>query len=171
MKFGKRWGFPAIAAIASGPLIASAEATGQLELPVKSMVVYVLSGGLTVIGSMFAAILYFLKREHTAITTGIASNNAALGAATKTINDRVGELSDSVAALSLALEQNAGEFRAELAKCVKVSDNAASFNRLHEKVNGLDRSLAYLRAKLGLPETPIVSAARVAEADAGDGDA
>lgn len=165
VKLGKRWQLPAVIAVASGPLIAAAEGTGQIELPLKSIVVYVLAGGLTVISAMFGAIMYFLKKEHAAIVGGISKNEAALSAtaqrqemaledATTAIRDDVHKLRSSIAAVSITLEHNAGEFRAELAKCVKVSDNAASLGRLHEKVNALDRALAYMRAKMGLDEVP-----------------
>lgn len=166
IRIGKRWRLPAIMAVASGPLVGAAEATGQIDLPIKSIVVYLLAGGLTVISAMFTAILYFLKKEHAAIVGGIDSNAKALDVATAAIRNDVHTLRSSLAGVSLALEQNAGEFRAELAKCVKVSDNAASLGRLHEKVNGLDRALAYMRAKMGLDEAPAV--VRRGDSESGD---
>jgi hypothetical protein len=148
-------------------------------LPIKSLVVYVLAGGLTVISAMFTAILYFLKKEHATIVNGIAENKAALALtsssaetaldqASHAIREDVHRLRNSVAALSLTMEHNAGEFRADLAKRVTVTENAASLNRLHEKVNGVDRAIAFMRAKMGLDETPRVVVRR--SDDSGDGD-
>lgn len=126
--------------LAAGPSLATAEASGAFQGLEHSLVMYVIAGAATLIGGMFTALVWFLKREHAAITGDNKSTKEGIHA-----------IKSGMSALALNLEELSGDVRTELAQRVKISDFSESMNRLHEKVNAHGKALAYVRAKMGLP--------------------
>ena len=127
------------AAVAGGPVLAAAEASGALGGTGRPLMVYVLSGGLTLVGSMFAALMWFVKREHASVIGGIAQCQISIH-----------KLHSTTTALQLTVEQHIGELRTEVARRISVEDHSRSTSLLHEKVNALEKRVSFVRGKMGL---------------------
>lgn len=125
----------------AGPTLAAAEATGVLHEASRPFMVYVLSGGLTLVGGMFTVLMWFIKREHAAITGGIDG-----------VRKAVSEQSTSLAALTMTVTSSFAEMRGEIARRVLIEEHGRSSSRIHEKVNKLGRSVAFLTGKLGMSQ-------------------
>jgi hypothetical protein len=122
----------------AGPTLAAAEATGVLHETSRPFMVYVLSGGLTLIGGMFTALMWFIKREHSSITTGLTE-----------LSKGMQSHSVSIAAMSISVERGFAEMRGEMARRMLIEEHGKSTSRLHDKVNKIGRTVSYMRGKLG----------------------
>lgn len=124
----------------AGPLLAGAEATGIMRDASRPFIVYALSAVLTLVGAMFTVLMWFIKREHSAITGGIDGLKKSLQ-----------EHSVAVSAMSINIERGFAEMRGEVARRMLIEEHGRSSARVHEKVNKLGRTVAFLTGKLGLP--------------------
>lgn len=139
-------------AVLAGPLMAGAEATGALHETTRPFMVYFLSAAITIVGAMFTALMWFIKREHENITGGIKSVKTALDTHTT-----------QVQALMISTERGFAQLHGEVSKRLLITEHGRSSGALHEKVNKLGRTVAYLTGKLGMP--PADSEASPAERD------
>ncbi len=142
----------AAAAVFAGPVMAGAEATGALHETTRPFMVYVLSAAITIVGAMFTALMWFIKREHESITGGI-----------KSVKQAVDNHTTTLAAHTISTERSFAELRGEVARRMLIEEHGRSSARLHEKVNKLGRTVAFLTGKLGMP--PADSEASPAERD------
>lgn len=129
-----------VGTIIAGPALAGAEASGTLAGLERSIVVYICAGAATLFGSMVTILVWFLKREHSAITGGIKSTGESLHGLKSTMN-----------AMALNVEELSGDLKTDLAQRVKLSDFRESMNTVHDKINRQGKALSYIRAKMGLP--------------------
>ncbi len=130
----------AVTATFAGPVLAAAEATGIMHEASRPFVVYVLSGGLTLVGGMFTILMWFIKREHSSITGGIEG-----------LKKSMQEHHVTVTAMALNVERGFAEMRGEMARRMLIEEHGRSSARVHEKVNKLGRTVAFLTGKLGMP--------------------
>lgn len=124
----------------AGPVLAGAEASGIMRDASRPFIVYALSAVLTLVGAMFTVLMWFIKREHSAITGGIDGLKKALQ-----------EHNVTVSAMSINIERGFAEMRGEVARRMLIEEHGRSSARVHEKVNKLGRTVAFLTGKLGLP--------------------
>lgn len=124
----------------AGPVLAAAEASGVMSNASRPFIVYALSAVLTLVGAMFTVLMWFIKREHTAITGGIDSLKKSLTDHTVTVT-----------AMSINIERGFAEMRGEVSRRMLIEEHGRSSARLHEKLNRLGRTIAFLAGKLGLP--------------------
>ncbi len=124
----------------AGPVLAAAEASGVMHEASRPFVVYVLSAGLTLVGGMFTILMWFIKREHSTITGGIDG-----------VKKSVQETNIHVQAMAINVERGFAEMRGEMARRMLIEEHGRSSARIHEKVNKLGRTVAFLTGKLGLP--------------------
>lgn len=128
------------AALFAGPVMAGAEASGALHETTRPFMVYLLSAAITIVGAMFTALMWFIKREHESITGGIKSVKVALD-----------NHATQVQALMISTERGFAQLQGEVSKRLLITEHGRSSGALHEKVNRLGRTLAFLSGKLGLP--------------------
>ncbi len=103
--------------------------------------VYVLSAGLTLIGAMFTVLMWFIKREHASITEGI-----------KGVRIAVHDHANRVTAMQLNTDHALAELRLDVSKRMLIEEHGRSSARLHEKVNKLGRTVAFMTGKLGMTQ-------------------
>jgi hypothetical protein len=120
--------------------MAGAEASGVFQDSSRPTMVYFLSAAITIVGAMFTALMWFIKREHESITGGI-----------KGISTAMRDHTAALQTMSLNSERNFAELRGEIAQRLLIKEHGRSSARIHEKVNKLGRTLAFLSGKLGLP--------------------
>lgn len=129
----------AATALFAGPVMAGAEATGVFHEATRPFMVYVLSACITIVGAMFTALMWFIKREHESITGGIKGVSSALREHTQTLQT-----------LAVSTERGFAELRGEVARRMLIEEHGRSAARIHEKMNKLGRTVAFLTGKLGL---------------------
>lgn len=92
-----------------------------------------------IVGSMFAAILFFVKRDYSRINTGIEASAAAIGLLDKKGDER-----------AIAAERRHAELQKEIGECVKHTDMARSMSRVHAKINRNATRVTVLETKAGM---------------------
>lgn len=117
-----------------------AEASGALHDTTRPFMVYILGGALSLVGFMFTALMWFIKREHSSITGSI--DKLGVSVATN---------STAIAALSIVVERGFAQMQGEVSRRVLIEEHGRSSARIHEKVNKLGRTMAFVTGKLGLP--------------------
>lgn len=130
----------AATAMLTGPAMAGAEASGVFQDSSRPTMVYFLSAAITIVGAMFTALMWFIKREHESITGGI-----------KGISNALRDHTHALQTMNVNTERNFAELRGEVAQRLLIKEHGRSSARIHEKVNKLGRTLAFLSGKLGLP--------------------
>lgn len=128
------------AAVVTGPVLAGAEAGGVFAETSRPFMVYVLSGCLTLLGLMFTALIWFVKKEYESITGGIKAVRAAQELHNATLQT-----------IAINTERGMAELRGEVGKRMLIEEHGRSSARVHEKVNKLARIVSFLTGKLGLP--------------------
>jgi hypothetical protein len=132
----------AAAASLAGPLLMGAEASGVLRDTTRPFMVYILGGALSLTGFMFTALMWFIKREHTTITGGLEK-----------LGNTMQTNSTALSALSLVVERGFAQLQGEVSRRVLIEEHGRSSARIHEKVNKLGRTVAFLTGKLDLSPT------------------
>src|SRR4051812_45859873 len=109
----------------SAVALAGLDITGHLEqMPVRWLAALVVV--------MFGAILALARRDYARINATLETNTKAISEATKSADKRHAEL------------------QREIGECVKHTDNAKSFSRVHAKLNRVSNRVTSLETKGGM---------------------
>lgn len=134
----------------AGPVLMTAEATGALHETTRPLMVYMLGGALSLVGFMFTALMWFIKREHTSITSGIEGLKKGTAELSALVVNRHSEVILQVSGLTLRVESGFAQMGGEVARRMLIEEHGRSSSRIHGKINQLGRRMAFLTGKLGL---------------------